>query len=130
MGQQQILLIVVGVIAVGIAIVVGINLMNANAVEANKDAVAHDNLRIAELARIFHKTPPPLGGGGTTFVGFKIPRGFETTQNGTYTVNVTATTVTITGKGKVKNSSGKVYRVITTVTASSITTAKPTFVTP
>ncbi len=31
MGQQQLLLIVLGVIVVGIAVVVGINLFNANA---------------------------------------------------------------------------------------------------
>ena len=42
MGQQQLLLIVLGVIIVGIAVVVGINLFNANATNANRDAVVSD----------------------------------------------------------------------------------------
>ena len=36
MGQQQLLLIVLGVIVVGIAVVVGINLFNANAEYAER----------------------------------------------------------------------------------------------
>ena len=36
MGQQQLLLIVLGVIVVGIAVVVGINLFSANAVSDRK----------------------------------------------------------------------------------------------
>ena len=42
MGQQQLLLIVLGVIVVGIAVVVGINLFNANATAANRDGVISD----------------------------------------------------------------------------------------
>jgi len=42
MGQQQLLLIVLGVIIVGIAVVVGINLFNANATNANRDGVISD----------------------------------------------------------------------------------------
>ena len=39
MGQQQLLLIVLGVIVVGIAVVVGTKLFNANAVSSNRDGV-------------------------------------------------------------------------------------------
>ena len=47
MGQQQLLLIVLGVIIVGIAVVVGINLFNANAEESAKDTIVSEgtNLR-------------------------------------------------------------------------------------
>ena len=39
MGQQQLLLIVLGVIVVGIAVVVGINLFNANAESSTQDSI-------------------------------------------------------------------------------------------
>ena len=39
MGQQQLLLIVLGVIVVGIAVVVGINLFNANSISSDRDGV-------------------------------------------------------------------------------------------
>ena len=42
MGQQQILLIVLGIIIVGIAIVVGLDNFQSKAVQANRDAVIID----------------------------------------------------------------------------------------
>jgi len=42
MGQQQLLLIVLGVIVVGIAVIVGINLFTVNAVSSNRDGVTAD----------------------------------------------------------------------------------------
>ena len=39
MGQQQLLLIVLGVILVGIAIILGVNLFRANAVESKRNNV-------------------------------------------------------------------------------------------
>ncbi|MDZ7766193.1 MAG: hypothetical protein U5K00_17525 [Melioribacteraceae bacterium] len=42
MGQQQLLLIVLGVIIVGIAVVVGINVFTASSAAANRDAVISD----------------------------------------------------------------------------------------
>lgn len=55
MGQQQLLLIVLGVIIVGIAIVVGINLFNANAEESAKDTMASEGTNLAALAQQFYK---------------------------------------------------------------------------
>ncbi len=130
MGQQQLLLIVLGVIIVGIAIVVGINLFTASSVEANKDGVVADNLNIASLAQQFYKKPTAMGGGNNTFTGFTIPSNLQTTANGTYTAVVAAASVTITGKGNVQDADGKVYQVVTTVTANNISTAAPTKVSP
>jgi hypothetical protein len=130
MGQQQLLLIVLGVIIVGIAIVVGINLFTASSVEANKDGVVADNMNIAALAQQFYKKPTSMGGGNNTFTGFTIPTNLATTANGTYTAVVAAQSVTITGKGNVQDSNGKVYQAVTTVTPTAISTATPTKVAP
>jgi Tfp pilus assembly protein PilE len=128
MGQQQLLLIVLGVIIVGIAIVVGINLFSASSVESNRDQVVSDNMNIAALAQQYYNKPAAMGGGGNAFTGFTIPANLASDANGTYTAVVTATSVVITGKGNVQDSNGHVYQVVTTVTATGITTATPTMV--
>ncbi len=51
MGQQQLLLIVLGVIVVGIAIVVGINLFNANAESSTKDGIVSDCTNLGAMAQ-------------------------------------------------------------------------------
>ncbi len=91
MGQQQLLLIVIGVIIVGIAIVVGINLASASAQSANRDAVISDLNNIGAFAQQYYRKPTALGGGGNSFTGFTIPPSLVTTGNGTYTATVGAT---------------------------------------
>jgi hypothetical protein len=70
MGQQQLLLIVLGVIIVGIAIVVGINLFNANAEESAKDTLVSEgtNLGCILLSSII-RNQEALGGGGNSWDG-------------------------------------------------------------
>ena len=99
MGQQQLLLIVLGVIVVGIAVVVGINLFNANATSANRDGVISDLNDLGAMAQQYYKKPTSMGGGGNTFTGWTIPTGLDSTANGTYSATVAAQTVTITGTG-------------------------------
>ncbi|MCL5028776.1 MAG: hypothetical protein M1480_07120 [Bacteroidetes bacterium] len=86
MGQQQLLLIVLGVIIVGIAIVVGINLFNANSVASNRDAVISDLNNIGAMAHQYFMRPTSMGGGGNSFTSFAIPTGYTPTPNGTYTI--------------------------------------------
>ncbi len=69
MGQQQILLIVLGAIIVGIATVVGINMFNESAANANLDAVSNDLLNLASRAQQYYRKPTSMGGGGKSFTG-------------------------------------------------------------
>ena len=122
MGQQQLLLIVLGVIVVGIAVVVGINLFNANAVSANRDGVISDLNNLGAMAQQYYKKPTSMGGGGNAFTGWTIPTGLDSTANGTYTRTISGTTsVTITGTGTEigDDGSGKV-EAAATVTANTI----------
>ena len=82
MGQQQLLLIVLGVIIVGIAVVVGINLFNANAEESAKDTIISEGTNLGALAQQYYKKPVAMGGGGNSFTGFKIPPLLDSTQAG------------------------------------------------
>ncbi len=99
MGQQQLLLIILGVIIVGIAVAVGISMFSASASSANKDAVASDLANLASMAQQFYRRPSSMGGGNNTFTGWAIPGALDTTANGVYTVTVAAQTVTIIGVG-------------------------------
>jgi Tfp pilus assembly protein PilE len=65
MGQQQLLLIILGVIIVGIAIAVGITMFRDNSVSSNRDAMSTDLLHLAAKARHYYKRPTSMGGGGT-----------------------------------------------------------------
>ncbi len=69
MGQQQLLLLVLSAIIVGVSIVIGINMFASSAVQANQDAVLQDCLHIAGRAQEWLRKPEALGGGGGTFTG-------------------------------------------------------------
>ena len=98
MGQQQLLLIVLGVIVVGIAVVVGINLFNANAVSSNRDGVVSDLNNLGAMAQQFYKKPTSMGGGSNTFTGWAIAAELDTTANGSYAATVNAQSVSIVAK--------------------------------
>lgn len=118
MGQQQLLLIVLGVIVVGIAVVVGINLFNANAEESAKDAIVSDATNLGAMAQQYYKKPSSMGGGGNTFTGWVIPTNLDSTANGTYAPTVGAQQVTIVGTPHNYDS----WTVQTVVGPSTITT--------
>ncbi len=69
MGQQQLLLIILGVIVVGLAVMIGILLFKDNAISANRDAVTNDLLNLASHAQQYFRRPLILGGGEGTFAG-------------------------------------------------------------
>ncbi len=122
MGQQQLLLIVLGVIIVGIAVVVGINVFTASASQANRDGVIADLTNLASMAQQHYRKPTALAGGGNTFTGWTIPAALDTTGNGTYAVTVAAQTVTLVGTGNEKGNNGtSAVKATMVVGANSIT---------
>jgi len=124
MGQQQLLLIVLGVIVVGIAVVVGINLFNANAVSSNRDGVVSDLNNLGAMAQQFYKKPTSMGGGGNTFTGWELPQELDTTANGNYGVTVAAQLVTIQGYGTENAPNGSKINHTATVSPTAISVAK------
>jgi hypothetical protein len=73
MGSTQMLLIVLGVIIVGIAIVVGtlpnfVKGMN----NSNKDALTQDCLKLAAAAQGYFRRPTLFRGGGNSFTNINI----------------------------------------------------------
>ena len=102
MGQQQLLLIILGVIIVGIAIAVGLQLFQSGSIGANQDAIINDIMNISSHADQWRIRPESMGGGGGLFStgdGYTLPTRMENTGNGSYEVTATTDqTITIRGE--------------------------------
>jgi len=137
MGQQQLLLIILGVIVVGIAVVVGITMFQDNAISANRDAVTNDLVNLGARAQQFYRRPCALGGGQGDFTGSPctppnpltmgklagpVSGTSWTNPNGSYTLGtLAAQSVEIIGTGTEK-SGGNPVKVTCTVSDTSLTT--------
>jgi hypothetical protein len=95
MGQQQLLLIILGVIIVGIAIAVGLSLFSAQSVQSNRDAMINDLNNLAAQAYQFRIRPQSMGGGQGDYSTFSIPIKMRTNENGTYVATPAANTIGI-----------------------------------
>ncbi len=137
MGTQQILLIVLSVIIVGIAVVVGIMMFNSQAYNANKQSVASENTTYGSMIVQWWKTPRSQGGAGQNpaavdslgliarYIGFKEAAEGEHPALGLYNEDTgwfvitdsdpAIPNITITGYGKEKKGdlSPRVETVIT-----------------
>jgi len=134
MGQQQLLLIVLGVIIVGIAVVVGINLFNANAEESTKDTMVSEGTNLGAMAQQYFKKPVALGGGGNDFTnfnvapappapGYVVPANLLDTPTADWVPGTgTATGIIITGTPKIADYEWTVVVTVTPTTIQSVVT--------
>ena len=74
MGQQQLLLLVLGIVIVGLAVVVGIQAFGENQKKSNSDAITNDVIRIASDAQAWNLKPAAFGGGNGTFTGVTLEK--------------------------------------------------------
>jgi hypothetical protein len=143
MGQQQLILLVLATVIVGLAIVVGIRAFTENSAKANSDAMIQDMVRIASDAQAWKKKPAPFGGqdgapkaSPTDFTGLTsvallgyepAPAGalFYRNLNGCYQVALTGTTgITITGVNRLeKNEAQVTVTGLTDQSIANVTTA-------
>ncbi|MGE5400351.1 MAG: hypothetical protein ACM3S2_08095 [Ignavibacteriales bacterium] len=141
MGQQQLLLIVLGVIIVGIAVVVGISLFTSSSRDAGRDQVVSQLTNLAARAQQFYKKPSTLGGGNNDFNGFSLAAADTGSSIGSFSVSssaptgaayvagsvtgisAAAQTIYIVGCGKDNgNNSTSPVKAYTVVTPTTITT--------
>lgn len=92
MGQQQLLLIVLGIIIVGIAIAVGVTTFRSSAVDANRAQVISDLNNLAAKAQRYYRTPGSMGGGGQDFQSFALSALDTSNANGVYSTTTTTPT--------------------------------------
>ncbi|MBU1096738.1 MAG: hypothetical protein CVV23_01450 [Ignavibacteriae bacterium HGW-Ignavibacteriae-2] len=100
MGQQQLLLIVLGIILVAVALVVGISLFRENAVDQKRHNLINECINLAAMAQQYFLKPTTYGGGGQSFTNWQIPNELRTTANGSYKIiTQTAAEVVVLGTG-------------------------------
>ena len=106
MGTQQILLIVLSVIIVGVAVAVGIQMFNTQAMNSNRQAVIGYLQTYGAQVMQYYRTPSSQGGGGSslssataiaTFMGWGATS--DTTDTGSFTISVANGVATINGYG-------------------------------
>lgn len=136
MGQQQLLLVILVTIIVGIATVVAMNTFGSSAENSNRDAVRNDIASIATSAQAWYIKPDMLGGGGNTFTditfndfGFSASDISEdgltaTNLNGTYVMTVAEQTLTIVATPSSNASSGSPVTITGTVTPGNLAIAE------
>ncbi|MFQ5822662.1 MAG: hypothetical protein ACE5JB_01250 [bacterium] len=129
MGQQQLLLLVLSAIIVGVSVVIGINMFSQSAGQANQDAVLQDIMTISSRAQEWYRKPTLLGGGGRTFVGMTLADlNFVTpNNNGSYTLSgLQVDQFTVTGLGlEDQDNDGNPLQIQVVVEADTVNT--PTF---
>ena len=110
MGQQQLLLLVITSVIVGLAIMIGVEVFGSSTAKANEDSVRKDIIEISARLQQYYRTPKVLGGGGYEFpesltfhnIGYFGDGVTGTTlknPNGTYSLSVDGEVVTIAGIG-------------------------------
>ncbi len=81
MGQQQLLMVVLSMVLIGVAIVVGLTMVQVNAIENTRAVLIHDLLMFAGKARGYYWRPPYLGGAGRDFANVANMNLFFTAGN-------------------------------------------------
>ena len=123
MGQQQLLMMVLAIIIVGIAIAISVQLFRSNAIESKRDLLIEETTSLATMAIQYYKKPQAMGGGGRSFMGWEIPSQMVQTFNGNFMrAVVSATEVIITGTGSEAVTDTDSIKVETTVRPDGIFT--------
>jgi len=123
LGQQQLLMIVLAIIIVGIAIAISVQLFRSNAIESKRDLLIEETTSLATMAIQYYKKPQAMGGGGRSFMGWEIPSQMVQTFNGNFMrAVVNANEVIITGTGSEAITDTDSIKVETTVRPDGIFT--------
>src|SRR3990172_3026324 len=88
MGQQQLLIVVLSMVLVGVAIVVGQTMFEANAIQSAETMLTHDLLHFATKARGYYWRPSYLGGAHKDFTNIVSMNLFvwDQNDNGSYSI--------------------------------------------
>jgi hypothetical protein len=112
--------VILGIIIVGVAIAISIQLFRANAIDRKRELLAGESNNIGSIAISYYKKPKMMGGGGRTFTGWQIPSQLEATENGSYTATVSEDNVIIIGTGTEVVTGSDSIKVKTIVTENEI----------
>lgn len=101
MGQQQLLLLILVFIVVGIATFVAIEVFEDSLMNGNRDAIQQDMIAAIGKAQKYYHMPSGMGGGGESFNGITLENVQldSTNLNGSYEISGSGSTLEIIGTG-------------------------------
>jgi hypothetical protein len=132
MGQQQLLLIVLSTVIVGIAIVAGINMFSEGSTQNARLQMENQLMDVAGKANIWRTKPAAMGGGGGSFLNITTGA-LSITPDSTVVDSISfdgsaGTSVDIVVVGSVDgNGDGTPMKVIATMDQTGEFTIPPTF---
>jgi hypothetical protein len=88
MGSQQLLMIILGIILVGLSIAFTQGTIISQEEDSTKDSIIHECYNLSLMSLRYFNTSAAMGGGGNSFSGWKIDTRLDTTLNGTYTADI------------------------------------------
>ena len=111
MGQNQLFLIILGVVVTLIAVTIGIDRFSSMTIDANRDAVIADLVNYGAKAQLYFRSSTTLGGGEQDYNGFTLNAIDQSNANGNYNVTATAPTGTaaVTPGGAISASATTIY---------------------
>jgi Tfp pilus assembly protein PilE len=121
MGQQQILLIVLGIIIVGVAVGIASQIFDTSAEDSNKNSVASELLHLGMIAQQYFNRPSEMGGGNQSYIGWTIPTELDSTTSGTFMIVISNKTELILN-GTPYTEKGYSWYIKSTVTDDDIVT--------
>jgi hypothetical protein len=96
MGQQQLLLIILGVIMVGIAVTIGITMFMGQSIRVNEDNLMNDMNIISSDAYAYFMRAKMMGGGAGAYHGYRLAESFRSMADGTITETVASDGTSVT----------------------------------
>ena len=119
MGQQQLLLLILALIVIGVSITIANQIFNTSAEDSNKDSIVSELTNLGTIALQYFNKPAAMAGGGKSFTNWQIPAQLDTSNSGTYIIAATnIKTLMLTGS-PIK-ASGYTWSVKTTIFKNSI----------
>jgi hypothetical protein len=121
MGQQQLLLVILAIIVIGISVAIANQLFNTSAEDSNKDSIISELTNLATISLQYYNKPVTMTGGGRSFTKWQIPSQLDTSTSGAYTISQ-ASNNQLMLIGSPIQGSGYTWWVKATITKSGIVT--------
>lgn len=112
MGQQQLLLVILGVIIVAIAISFGIYIFNSSSISSNKDGLMSDINDVASDAFAYFQRAKLMGGGNGSFTGYTMNPAFVSNAHGDIAMTIAGDGKSITLLATSRNGYGTITAIL------------------
>ena len=103
MGQQQLLLIILGVLIIGVAIATGVQLFATGAEATTRDNIHNSIMNIVSDAQAHFFRPNVMGGGNGSFEGYSLPERLSEMGNMYFDTNASRDELVVEGRAIVHN---------------------------